>query len=206
FRIISVYLPCDDTQLRLTVQNTVISWLQQATSSNLQPIILGDFNAPDDNLYSSSIKYKLLHFLQYNNMYDLAAHTQFLTNTWQSSQFQSRIDYIWANHSIIRYLTSYYTDDSKTSTNSDHKILIFSWSFPYAYTGKRRSATKTRKRVFHYKKMNNKLWQLYTDQVLTNLSFNNTPLNANTTESLEATWHKIQTSVVLAALKHILNK
>ena len=54
--------------------------------------------------------------------------------------------------------------------------------------------------------MNNELWQLYTDQVLTNLSSNNTPLNANTTESLEATWHKIQTSVVSAALKHIPNK
>ena len=54
--------------------------------------------------------------------------------------------------------------------------------------------------------MNNELWQLYTNQVLTNLSFNNTPLNANTTESLKATWHKIQTSVVSAALKHIPNK
>ena len=206
FRIISVYLPCDDTQLRLTVQNTVISWLQQATSSNLQPIILGDFNAPNDNPHSSSIKYKLLHFLQYNNMYDLAAHTQSLTNTWQSSRFQSQINYIWANYSIIRYLTSYYTDDPKTSTDSDHKILTSSWSFPYAYSGKRRSATKTRKRTFFYKKMNEKLWQLYTDQVSTNLSSNNTPTTVNTTESLEATWHKIQTSVVLAALKHIPNK
>ena len=105
FRIISVYLPCEDTQLRLTVQNTVISWLQQAMTSSLQLIILGDFNVSDNILHSSSIKYKLLHFLQHNNMYDLAAHTQSLTNTWQSSRFQSRIDYIWANHSIIRYLT-----------------------------------------------------------------------------------------------------
>ena len=116
-------------------------------------------------------------------MYDLVSHTQSLTNTWQSSQFQSRIDYIWANHSIIRYLTSYYTDDPKTSTDSDHKILTSSWSFPYAYSGKRRSATKTRKRTFLYKKMNEELWQLYTDQVSTNLSSNNTSTTINTTES-----------------------
>ena len=54
--------------------------------------------------------------------------------------------------------------------------------------------------------MNEELWQLYTDQVSTNLSSNNTPTTVNTTESLEATWHKIQTSVVSAALKHIPNK
>ena len=87
FCIISVYLPCDDTQLRLTVQNTVISWLQQAMTSSLQLIILEDFNVSDNILHSSSIKYKLLHFLQHNNIYDLASHTQSLTNTWQSSRF-----------------------------------------------------------------------------------------------------------------------
>jgi len=63
FRIISVYLLCDDSKLRLLVQNTAIQWIQQAIALNIQPIILGDFNASENNVQSSSIKYKLLHFL-----------------------------------------------------------------------------------------------------------------------------------------------
>jgi exonuclease III len=129
FRIISVYLPCDDLQLRLQVQNTVIQWIQQAHSLNLQPIVLGDFNASDDHIHSGSIKYKLLQYLQYNNMYDLAKHTQSSTHTWHSSRFQSNIDYIWANHTILRYLNSFYIEDPDTSTKSDHKILISLWTF-----------------------------------------------------------------------------
>ena len=97
---------------------------------------MGDFNV-SDNAQPSSIKLKLIHFLQYNNMYDLVKHTQSLTPTWHSSRYSSHIDYIWANHFIIRYLTSYYTDDANQSTLSDHKILISSWEFPYAITGKR---------------------------------------------------------------------
>jgi ribonuclease HI len=206
FRIISVYLPCDDLQLRLQVQNSVIQWIQQAHSLNLQPIVLGDFNASDNNIHPGSIKYKLLQYLQYNNMYDLAKHTQSSTYTWHSSRFQSNIDYIWANHTILRYLNSFYIEDPDTSTKSDHKILISSWTFPYAFIGKQRAATKTRRRIFSYKNMNEEQWQLYTDQITTNLRTYNTPLLTNTSESLESTWHKIQTSVITAALKYIPNK
>ena len=70
FRIISIYLPCNNSQLRLSVQNTIIQWIQQAISLNIQPIILEDFNVSNNILHSSSIKYKLLYFLQHNNMYD----------------------------------------------------------------------------------------------------------------------------------------
>jgi len=62
FRIISVYLPCDDLQLRLLIQNNIIQWIQEANTNNIQPIVMGDFNV-SDNLQSSSIKLKLIHFL-----------------------------------------------------------------------------------------------------------------------------------------------
>jgi len=139
-------------------------------------------------------------------MYDLAKHTHSLTPTWHSSRYSSRIDYIWANHTIIRYLTSYHTDDANQSTLSDHNILISAWEFPYAITGKRRSATKSKRRIFAYKQMNQDLWQNFADQVTSNLQSQNTPFTTNTTESLEATWHKIQTSIITAALQHIPNK
>jgi HPt (histidine-containing phosphotransfer) domain-containing protein len=54
--------------------------------------------------------------------------------------------------------------------------------------------------------MNTEQWQLYTDQITSNLQSNNTPLTTNTDESLERTWHKIQTSIISAALQHIPNK
>lgn len=34
----------------------------------------------------------------------------------------------------------------------------------------------------------------------------NTPLDSNSTESLECTWHKLKTSIITAALKTISNK
>src|SRR5690349_2342574 len=139
-------------------------------------------------------------------MYDLAVHTQSSTDTWNSSRYSSCIDYIWANHSILRYLNSYYDDDPNSSTKSDHQILISSWVFPYAFSGKCRISTRTRRRVFLYKNMNTEQWQLYTDQITSNLQSNNTPLTTNTNESLECIWHKIQTSIISAALQHIPNK
>ena len=206
FRIISIYLPCDNSQLRLSVQNTIIQWIQQAISLNIQPIILGDFNASDYLIHSPSIKFKLLHFLQYNNLYNLASHTQSFIPTWQSSRYSSSIDYIWANQPILRYLNSFIIEDPDTSTKSDHKILISNWSFPYAYSGKPRYSTKTRRRTFLYKNMNNEQWQLFSDQVTLNLTTNQTPLTTHTSESLESTWHKIQNSIISAALQHIPNK
>jgi hypothetical protein len=72
-RIISVYLSCTDTSRRNATQSTVINWLQQASQLQLQPIILGDFNT-NDNSFSSSSKYKLINFLNYNNFYDIGLH------------------------------------------------------------------------------------------------------------------------------------
>ena len=62
FRIIFAYLPCDDLQLRLLIQNNIIQWIQEANTKNIQPIIIGDFNVTN-NTQSSSIKLKLIHFL-----------------------------------------------------------------------------------------------------------------------------------------------
>src|SRR5690242_13546258 len=124
----------------------------------------------------------------------------------QSSRSHSTIDYIWANHSILRYLTSFIIDDSDTSSRSDHKILISSWTFSYAFIGKHRATTKTRRRIFLYKNMNNEQWQIYSDQISSNLRVNKTPLSIDISESLECTWHKIQTSIINAALQHIPNK
>jgi len=73
-------------------------------------------------------------------------------------------------------------------------------------TGKQQSATKTKCRIFAYKQINQDLWQNFSDQVTSNLKNNNAPSITNTTESLEASWHKIQTSIISAALQHILNK
>ena len=80
FRIISIYLPSDDLQLRLTIQNNIIQWIQEANTNNIQTIIMSDFNV-SNNSHSSFIKLKLIHFLQYNNMYDLASHTQSQAST-----------------------------------------------------------------------------------------------------------------------------
>jgi hypothetical protein len=54
--------------------------------------------------------------------------------------------------------------------------------------------------------MNTDQWQSFTDQVTANLTSNRTPLTIQTLESLESSWHKIQTSIISAAIQHIPNK
>ena len=54
--------------------------------------------------------------------------------------------------------------------------------------------------------MNKETWEEFTDQVNLNLNQNNTPVDLNTNDSLETYWHKIQTSIISAALKIIPNK
>ena len=54
--------------------------------------------------------------------------------------------------------------------------------------------------------MTTELWQEFADQTSSNLLINKTPSSIETTESLETTWHKIQTSIMQAALSKIPNK
>src|SRR5438874_4041856 len=54
--------------------------------------------------------------------------------------------------------------------------------------------------------MNKKLWQEFAEQASSNLLTNNTLFSVQTTESLETTWHKIQTSIIQIALSKIPNK
>jgi len=161
---------------------------------------------PPNNTTFLSIKYKLLQFLQYNNIYDLADHTNNSSYTWHSSRHHSTIDYIWAYLPLLKYLNSFYLDDAENCTQSDHKILISSWTFPHALTGKNRHSTRTKRRTFNYKAMNKEQWEIFADQVSLNLTTNKTPLSIQTSESLETTWHKIQTSIINAATKCIPNK
>ena len=95
FRIISVYLSISNKSHRDSAQEKAIQWTQQALSSNLLPIVLGDFNASTTFTSNTSFKTRLLSYLHSINMYDLADHTASLQNTWQSSRYSSRIDYIW---------------------------------------------------------------------------------------------------------------
>src|ERR1043165_4421561 len=77
---------------------------------------------------------------------------------------------------------------------------------PLCYNWQTTISNKAKRRVFAYKQMNQDLWQNFADQVTSNLQHNNAPLTTNTPESLEASWHKIQSSIITAALQHIPNK
>ncbi|RIB30890.1 DDE superfamily endonuclease-domain-containing protein [Gigaspora rosea] len=164
-------------KLHKKVQLNVIKNLKQALLTNLIPIVLGDFNAYNQPNISSSSKFKLINYLHSINILDLADFTQNLQYTWHRNRLGSRIDYIWSNDSIIPYLNNFHLDNSASSTNSDHEILVSNWTFPFTFSKPQH-----------------------------NLNQNNTPLTTSTTESLEKTWHKIYTSLIQAALQIIPNK
>ena len=203
FRIISVYLSSTNSTTRNKTQNKVIQWLQQALQHQLHPIILGDFNASMLTSLPSSSKYLLLNHLNRSNMYDLASYTNTLDHTWSSNRYSSRIDYIWAAQPIIPYLTTFYLDDPSSSTHSDHQILISQWSFPTCQQPKHKHRNK--RRTFNYKAMTTEKWEDFTNQINHYIQYHHIPLNTTTTESLEKTWHKIQISIINAALSHIPN-
>ena len=54
--------------------------------------------------------------------------------------------------------------------------------------------------------MNKEKWEEFTNKVNSNLTQNKVPLNSDTTNFLETNWHKIQISLINAALEHIPNK
>ena len=114
-----------DMYRRNQTQNAVINWILQAQQSNLHPIILGDFNT-QDNIYSSSSKFKLINFLYRSNMFDIGTHLNNTHHTWTNNHNKSRIDYIWTNSFNIQFFLSYNLDNSSTSTLSDHLILTTS--------------------------------------------------------------------------------
>ena len=54
--------------------------------------------------------------------------------------------------------------------------------------------------------MDNCKWEEFTNQINTNMTQHQVPLDTNTIESLKKTWHKINTCIITAALQHIPNK
>ena len=49
-------------------------------------------------------------------------------------------------------------------------------------------------------------WTEFSDLLSHNLSLHNTPLNSDTNESIETTWHKIEHSIINTAIHSIPNK
>jgi hypothetical protein len=204
-RIIAVYLSSTDTHRRNKTQETVISWIQQAHQLNLHPIILGDFNTHDD-ICSSSSKFRLTNYLHQTNMYDLGAHVDNKHYTWSNNNSQSRIDYIWTDSFNLQFFISYSLDDSSYSTSSDHSILLSSWSFTNAFSKPPRYHTGISRRIFNYKAMSPEKWTEFSDMLSQKLNSHNTPLDHNTNESIETTWHKIEHSIIYSAIHSIPNK
>ena len=204
-RIISVYLSSTDMHRRNQTQNAVINWILQAQQSNLHPIILGDFNT-QDNVYSSSSKFKLINFLHRSNMFDIGAHLNNTHYTWTNNHNKSRIDYIWTNSFNIQFLLSYNLDNSGTSTLSDHLILTTSWTFPNAFSKPPRLHTGISRRIFDYKAMSSDQWSEFSelsDQLFVQY---NIPLSTNTQENLNKTWQNIQYCIKQVAIQTIPNK
>ena len=206
FRIISVYLSSGNIARRNETQTKVIHWIQEAQRLKLHPIVLGDFNIDNSKTKPSHTKSRLINFLQANNLYDLANHTNNYSFTWYNNQSYSRIDYIWCHQPLIPYLTKFKLEEASTTTESDHKILISNWTFPFANSRKQRHSSKTSRRIYNYKLMNKEKWEEFTNKVNSNLTQNKVPLNPDTTDSLKTNWHKIQISLINAALEHIPNK
>src|ERR1043165_3537842 len=162
FRIISIYLSSTNNSIRQQTQSTIITWIQQALQQQLHIIILGDFNSSIQTTISNATKYQLLNYLHSINMYDLANHTNNTDATWQSSRYNSRIDYIWASEQTILFLNKFQIDDSSRITNSDHQMLIAQWTFPFAIN-KPRKKNKCKRRTFNYKVMTKEKWEDFSN-------------------------------------------
>jgi hypothetical protein len=198
-------LSSTDTSIRNQTQNTVINWIQQASQLHIHPIILGDFNTQDIT-HSSSSKYKLINFLNNSNMYDIGAHFNNKHSTWSNNTSSSRIDYIWTDQFNIQFLLSYSLDNSQTSTFSDHLILSSTWTFPHAYSKPLRKHTGINRRIFNYKTMSTENWESFANTLSQKLLLHKTPIDNETHESIETTWHKIQCSIIYTATHTIPNK
>ncbi|CAG8834628.1 12802_t:CDS:1, partial [Cetraspora pellucida] len=115
------------------------------------------------------------------------------------------IDYILADDLLISYLYKFKLDNSLSSTNSDHQILISTCKFSFTIS-KARDKNRCKRRTYNYKVITKENCEEFSNQVKTNMIEYQVPTTTDTTKSLEQTWHKIDTCITKAALKHITNK
>ena len=135
-RIISVYLPSNNTSLNLQTQQKITNWINYATTHNLEIIILGDFNS-DANKHNKPIL-QLFNTMNTRNMKSLLKYFNISSPTWARSSSNSQIDDIWVSSTLIPTISTLELNTAELITNSDHKIIQIEW-YPKTYIQKYRT-------------------------------------------------------------------
>jgi exonuclease III len=136
--IAQIYLPSDRRQSR-ALQKKIQDLLQAYSRKNYEIIIMGDFNATanprtDRKSLNSTTEFTRsedpeIELFEYMNNWNLSDLQQLwepteTPHTWRNKLSSSRIDYIWGSYSIANNMFQFSNEDFRSTSNSDHDMLI----------------------------------------------------------------------------------
>ena len=185
--VLNVYVPDSATNIanHTLLLNEIKKLIVASENKGFRVIVCGDFNA-DPDIYEELIsarrtisrKYRLLHFLNNKDYYDVHP-TQTIDGqtvtfpTWKRVQYngtlQSRIDLIWLPGDLIHeYLYSevWYPPVFESRAGSDHKFIIAYISTNELFSHLPNAHIKRSgqvKKVPDFARMNDALWKDYTE-------------------------------------------
>ena len=206
-RIINIYLSSNNPQLRTQTIKEVSEIIRQALSTNMQIILLGDFNAvPNRPNNPSKINefFALLNSLNLFNTCDLLhndANTSHPTFHRPNSSTNSRIDHIFVSSALLTGLSSS-TIANIEPQYTDHSIVCNKILIP-EMTHRTISPKAIKKLTFLYDNITDQQWDAFskkTDNLLNACHLKNmTPSRLTSIHNVNFYWNHLQNCIIKAA-------
>ncbi|PKK73950.1 DNase I-like protein [Rhizophagus irregularis] len=124
-RLINVYLICNDKKKKTAITETVDKWIDEAQNSNMNLIVMGDFNERKVNQDNASKDTMFLDMIEEYNLIDI--HTRFNNEealpTWSNGTISTTIDFIYMSYKLINKVEIHEILNIEKVLDTDHKAL-----------------------------------------------------------------------------------
>jgi len=124
-RIISVYMPNNNNELKQATCKKIKEWMRQAMTKNYEIIILGDFN--HDRVRDRKKPMMLFNEMEQVGMVSLMKYFDKKEETWSREGKKSQIDDIYVSNNMLIVITAPKIVNVEEITNSDHRMIVTEW-------------------------------------------------------------------------------
>ena len=193
-RIISVYLPSNNSDLSKRTQTQISLWSTEAKNKNWHIIILGDFNS---NNYNNKKKNTIFTDLTTNNCNSLLNFHNITTPTWNRNNSYSQIDDIWVSTDILLDTEIPNITSAIGITESDHSIISTTWVTNFSSHCPRNK--KKKRKIYLYDRMTNENWEEFSNKIQQNFTLMSNQEPITDTKSLNRNWHIWSSKIIQVA-------
>ncbi|CAB4379505.1 unnamed protein product [Rhizophagus irregularis] len=203
-RLINVYLICNDKKKKTAITETVDKWIDEAQNSNMNLIVMGDFNERKVNQDNASKDTMFLDMIEEYNLIDI--HTRFNNEealpTWSNGTISTTIDFIYMSYKLINKVEIHKILNIEKVLDTDHKALTITLRI------KDERTIDVRKKQESQNCMNKKLlkmeWENIANRVEENLI--ESPINLEIYNENTKYWSVLKDRITLEMDKSIKEK